>query len=220
MRKKLFGLFGLTLSLTLGLSTHKAHAVTITESWLSQAGISCGGGSSETVKGELQAALIQRLRVVSGETEGSYTREDVENLLNQFGSDEKFAVLKNHTECILTLADIATRNSDLPPRDVKLVSPFVSAPLTVVRRGDEFPLKAGDTVAVGDKSLIFTLNSVSKKGESPAYIYFAWSNSETLASQSNTYVYQAQPIKLGEQCVLVPFLINADAAQASFISNC
>ncbi len=210
----------LAAAIILGISITgvQVSAQSVDINWLQQAGISCGGGLGVEVQGEIEAAVIKRLRLGGIEAEGSYDQSDVEKLLSQFASDQKQPVYQDYLTCLLTLMQSATEASGLPAREVELTSNVVVAPLEPVRRGQRFVMEPGDVVAVQDLSQIFTLDKVEAPNNRRK-VSFTWSNSETGESKSS-WVYQGSPIVIAEQCILVPYKIEPDLIQASFISNC
>lgn len=194
-------------------------AQTVSESWLRVAASACGGGISLEAGGELEANLLRRLKVIDGgiSGEGYYNLTDVQSLLNQFDDLNRSFEAKSYRECLLNLASTAVDASGLPPREIRLDSPIAVAPLDVVRRGQRFVLSPGGTVALRDYSRIFTLNQIDRPNA--PYIRVTWSNSET-GKQVSTNVSQAQLIDLGEQCNIVPYNLDVEGQQASFLSNC
>ena len=147
---------------------------TVKEEWLRQAGITCGGGQSVDVEGNFDAAILKKLRAASVEGSGSYNAAELKALLEQFGENEKSATYQNYIKCLLTVMDIATSASDLPRAKVVLDGPAAPAEMLVVKHGQKFTMKEGDTVAVLDARIVLTLNQVEE-----TYIGYAWSNSES-----------------------------------------
>ena len=193
-----------------------ASAQIVQESWLRQAGITCGGGQSYDVEGQLDVAILKRLRVAGGGGEGSFNAVELKMLLEQFRDVEKSAIYKNYITCLLTTMDMAANASGLPPRDVILESSVVVDPLEVVKRGQRVALTPGDSIAVGSLAVIFSISRISTDGGAVSY---NWSNSETGKSISS-YVYQAGVIEIGEKCFLVPYKINKEIQQVSLLVNC
>jgi hypothetical protein len=191
-----------------------SRAEIVTESWMRQAGISCGGGMSVAAQGEIDAAVIKRLKIGSIDGSGSYQKSEAESLLNQFKQEEKSESYTNYINCLISLMNMASQNSGLPPKEVVLSSPVAVASLETIKRGQRFVLTPGDTIAVKDHALIFTVNSIHNN-----QVTYTWSNSES-GKDGSTVTTQAQLIKLGEQCSLVPYKIDKDAKQVSFLSNC
>lgn len=191
-----------------------ARAEIVTESWMRQAGISCGGGMSVAVQGEIDAAVIRRLKIGSIDGKGTFQKSEAESLLNQFKQEEKSESYTNYINCLISLMNMASQNSGLPPKEVVLSSPVAIASLETIKRGQRFIMVPGDTIAIKDHAIIFTVNSVSKN-----QVKYTWSNSES-GKGNSTYNFQAQLIKLGDQCSLVPYKVDDDAKQVSFLSNC
>lgn len=191
-----------------------SHAEIVTESWMRQAGISCGGGMSVSAQGELDAAVLRRLKVASIDGSGNFQMAKAESLLNQFKEEEKKESYTNYINCLITLMNMASNTSGLPPKEVVLNSPIAVASLETIQRGQRFVMSPGDTIAVKDHSLIFTLNKINK-----TIVYFTWSNSES-GKGNTTAINQAQLINLGEACSLVPYKVEAEKDTASFLSNC
>ena len=198
--------------------TATAHAQTVTESWLRQAGISCGGGLAVELQGEIDAAVLRRLRVAGIEGEGKFQRSEAETLLKQFQKEEKRQTYVDYVNCLLTLMNIATATSQLPPRDVVLDSPIAVASLETVKRGQRFVMVPGDTVAIKNHSQIFTVNKVNE-AHGRRYVHFNWSNSES-GARANKYEQQSSLIELGDKCTIVPYKIDVENEQVSFLSNC
>lgn len=198
--------------------TATAQAQTVTESWLRQAGISCGGGLSVELQGEIDAAVLRRLRIAGIEGDGRFQRSETETLLKQFQREEKRQTYVDYVNCLLTLMNIATATSQLPPREVVLDSPVAVASLETVKRGQRFVMVPGDAVAIKDHSRILTVDKVGKSNER-RFVYFTWSNSESGASVSR-YVYQSDLIVLEDECKVVPYKIDVDNEKVSFLSNC
>ena len=195
-----------------------AHAQTVTESWLRQAGISCGGGLTVELQGEIDAAVLRRLRIAGIEGEGKFQRSEAETLLKQFQKEEKRQTYVDYLNCLLTLMNIATATSQLPPRDVVLDSPIAVASLETVKRGQRFVMVPGDTVAINDHSQVFTVNKVNEQ-RGRRYVHFNWSNSES-GDRASKYVSQSDLIVLGDKCIVVPYQIDVENEQVSFLSNC
>ncbi|CAN0405559.1 unnamed protein product [Ectocarpus fasciculatus] len=204
------------LSILLVSASGLASAQTVQESWLRQAGITCGGGQSVDVEGQLDVAILKRLRVAGGSGEGSFNAVELKVLLEQFRDVEKSVVYKNYITCLLTTMDMATNASGLPPRDVVLESSVVVDPLQVVKRGQRVALAPGDSIAVGSLAVIFSISGISADGGTVSY---NWSNSET-GKNINSYASQASVIKLGDKCSLVPYKINKGISQVSLLVNC
>ncbi len=205
--------------LLIGLFSATASGEVVTESWLQTAGISCGGGLKIEVQGEIDTAILKRLKIGSIDGEGRYQQSEVESLLTQFRKEEKRETYKDYVTCLLTLMDMASNNSQLPARETVLNSPVAVYPLETIKRGQRFVLSPKDTVAISDHSILFTLNAVTEN-RSRDYLYYTWSNSETGRGQSNQNVRQAEIIKFKEKCSLVPYKIDSKNQQASFLSNC
>jgi hypothetical protein len=193
-----------------------ASAQTVQESWLRQAGITCGGGQSIDIEGQLDVAILQRLRVAGGSGEGSFNAAELKTLLEQFRDVEKSAIYKNYITCLLTTMDMAMNASGLPPRDVVLESPVAVDMLEVVTRGQRVALAPGDSIAVGSMAVIFSISTIHSDGDSFSY---SWSNSETGRSVGSE-AQQAKAIKIADGCVLVPYKINKVTSQVSFLVNC
>ncbi len=198
----------------IGSISGSGYAEIVTESWLRQAGISCGGGLSVEMQGEIDAAVLKRLKIGSAKAEGSYQLSEAESLLNQFKSEEKRATYVNYITCLTTLMNMASSASTLPPRDIVLSSPIAIATLETVKRGQRFVLTPGDTIAINDHSIIFSVDKI--KGR---LVYFTWSNSES-GKQSSTYASQSKLITIQENCTLVPYKIEEEDNQVSFLANC
>ena len=204
------------MSTVLTLMSNEVLAETVTESWLRQAGISCGGGLSVEAQGKIDAALLKRLRLGSVNANGSYQFSQTESLLKQFRSEEKRDTYGAYVECLVTLMKMAANASGLPPEKVILNSPIAVAPLETVQRNQRFVMKVGDVVAVKNYAITLTINKITNTS-----VYYTWSNSETNVS-GTTNRSQSQLIKLGEQCTLVPYKIEGSgkSPQVSFLSNC
>ena len=196
----------------------KISAQTVTESWLRQAGITCGSGLSVEMQGELGAAIFRRLKAGTIEGGGSFSKSHTETLLNQFKQDEKREAYVHYINCLTSIMNSATNASGLPPKEVVLDSPIAVANLEAVKRGQRFVLVPGDTIAVRDYSLIFTLQRM-RDYQNKAYIYFTWSNSHT-EQQATSHVYQSQLIKFEEKCNITPYKVDVENNQVSFLSNC
>jgi len=194
-------------------------AQSVTESWLRQAGISCGGGLGLEVQGELDASVFRKLKFIDAQGEGTYQQSDTEKLLRQFAEEEKSQTYVNYVNCLLNVMGVATAASSLPTREVVLDSPIAVAPLETIRRGQRFTMMPGETIAVYDLSIIFTLDGTEEyRGQN--IMYFSWSNSETGEGQSKSYVAQSQLVKIREKCTLTPYQIDLETKMVSFISNC
>ena len=197
------------------------NGATVTESWLRQAGISCGGGLSVALQGEIDAAVLSRLKLGSATTEGTYQKSTTETLLKQFQQEEKRETYISYINCVMTLMDMASNTSQLPSREVELTSPISVASLETIKRGQRFVMTPGDTVAIRDHSLMFSLNKITGEMQKPNMrIYFNWSNSETGLAQANKNRMQSQIIKFEEKCSVVAYKIDVKNNQTSFISNC
>ena len=196
----------------------KVSAQTVTESWLRQAGITCGAGLSVEMQGELGAAIFRRLKAGTIEGGGSFSKSHTEALLNQFKEDETREAYINYINCLTSIMNSATNTSSLPPKDVVLDSPIAVANLEAVKRGQRFVLLPGDSIAVKDYSLIFTLQYM-RDYQKKSFIYFTWSNSQT-EQQATSHVYQSQLIKFGEKCNITPYKVDVENNQVSFLSNC
>ena len=138
-----------------------ASANTVTESWLRQAGISCGGGLSVAAQGEIDAAVLKRLKVGSLHGEGKYQISEAESLLDQFQKEEKRQTYKDYVNCLKTIMSMAIETTNLPPKDVTLDSSVAVASLETVRRGQRFVMIPTDTLAIKDYSIIFTVTGIS-----------------------------------------------------------
>ena len=101
-------------------------AEVVTESWLRQAGISCGGGLSVDVEGEIGATVLRRLKVGSIDGEGKYQLSEAESLLRQFQKEEKRQTYVDYVNCLITLMGLASSTSQLPSKDVVLDSSIAS----------------------------------------------------------------------------------------------
>ena len=127
------GIFLLMLGAsTLGASFN-AYSATVTESWLRQAGISCGGGLSVTLQGQIDAAMIGRLKLGSAGTEGTYQKSATETLLKQFQQEEKRKTYIDYVNCVIKLMDMASNTSQLPLREVQLKSAISVASLETIK---------------------------------------------------------------------------------------
>lgn len=191
-----------------------ASANTVTESWLRQAGISCGGGLSVAAQGEIDAAVLKRLRVGSVQGEGKYQISEAESLLDQFQKEEKRETYKDYVNCLKTIMSMAIETANLPPKDVALDSSVAIASLETVRRGQRFVMIPTDTLAIKDYSIIFTVTKISE-----TRVSFIWSNSET-GKDSSGSGRQAELIKIGKDCTLIPYKVDGEKKQVSFLSNC
>ncbi|MEO1532238.1 MAG: hypothetical protein AAFU72_08715 [Pseudomonadota bacterium] len=198
-----------------------AEAQTVSESWLRLAASVCGGETLDLnadVEGNFSSLLLKRLSAVEGEAQATYNFSSVEALLDQFEKEDRSDEARAYRECLLTLVNSAVASSGLPPREVKLDSPVAVAKLDTVRRGQQFVMVPGDAVAVKNLATIFTLDSMRSLNKKPR-VSFTWSNSETGEGKSASQ-YQGAIISLGTDCRLVPFKIDLESSQASFISNC
>jgi hypothetical protein len=194
------------------------HTQVVTESWMRQAGISCGGGLSMEVQGEIDAMIISRLRVGKVQADGKFQMSEAQTLLKQFQQEEKQQIYVNYTNCLMALMNSATATSQLPPRDVVLNSSIAVASLETVKRGQRFVMTPGDTVAIKDHTLILTVNRVRTRGNL-RFVDYTWSNSETGEGRSK-FSTQSTIISLGKKCSLVPYQIDVDNEQVSLLSNC
>jgi hypothetical protein len=207
------------LIFSVGLFSATASGEVVTESWLQTAGISCGGGLEVEVQGKIDTAILKRLKIGSIDSEGKYKKSEVESLLTQFRKEEKRDTYKNYVTCLLTIMDMALNNSQLPAREVILISSVAVSPLETIKRGQRFVLRPKDTIAISDHTILFTVNSVTGK-RSVDYLHYTWSNSETGKGQNNKIIRQAEIIKFKEKCSIVPYKIDSKNQQASFLSNC
>ncbi|TYB84193.1 hypothetical protein [Oceaniovalibus sp. ACAM 378] len=206
------------LAILLLLLPGKALAQSVKLDWLRQAGISCGGGLAIQVQGEIDSVIIKKLKLASIEGEGVYNQSHVISLLEQFSNERKEPVFSEYVRCLLSLMKIANDVVGLPPREVVLSSPVAVAGLDLVSRGDRFVMVPGDVVAVRDYSLIFTVISIGSSANGTRLSY-TFSNSET-GRDSAKFTHQAEIISLGENCVLVPYKVDAEPKQVSLLSNC
>ena len=189
---------------------------TVTESWLLQAGISCGGGLSIDLQGQIDAALIKRLKLASIKGDGEYQMTEVETLLTQFQKEEKQKIYTDYVHCLITLMNLASNTSQLPSSEVVLSSSVaVVAPLEVIKRGQRFAMVPGDSVAINNQSVIFSISDT--KGI--RMMSYAWSNSET-GEENSGYFDQSELITISQSCSLVPYKVDEKNKQASFISHC
>lgn len=196
------------------LAVTAVSAQTVQESWLRQAGITCGGGQSIDVEGQLDVAILKRLKIASGGGEGSYNASELRSLLEQFRDLEKSAIYKNYITCLLATMEMATNATGLPAREVVLESPIAVDPLEVVKRGQRVALSPGDSIAVGSMAVIFSVSEIFK-----GRVNYTWSNSET-GKWDSYYADQAQVIEINNNCRVVPYQINLDSNQVSFFINC
>lgn len=208
----------LTAIASLLISSSAAFSQSVDLNWLQQAGVVCGGGLNVEVQGDIEAAVIKRLRLANIDSTGTFKQSDVEKLLDQFSEEAKEPIYRNYVECVLNIMESASSTSNLPPRDVKLTSPIALAALDTLRRGQRTVLTATDVIAIKDQSQIFTVNSLGFNDR--PFVYFTWSNSENGAFANNRYVYQGELIKLAEGCTIVPYKIDHENGQVSIISNC
>ena len=215
------GIFLLMLGAsTLGAS-FSAYSATVTESWLRQAGISCGGGLSVTLQGQIDAAMIGRLKLGSAGAEGTYQKSATESLLKQFQQEEKRKTYIDYVNCVIKLMDMASNTSQLPLREVQLKSAISVASLETIKRGQRFVMAPGDTVAIKDHSLMFSMNKITGEIKTNnVLVHFNWSNSETGKGHNNWYRPQSQLIQFDEKCSVVAYKIDPKNNQSSFISNC
>jgi hypothetical protein len=212
---------GVVIFCALGFIATSGRAELVTESWMRQAGISCGGGLSMELQGELDIAVLKRLKMGNVSGNGSYQISQAETLLKQFQQEEKRQVYRDYANCLLTLMNMASNTSQLPPRDVLLTGPIAAAPLGIVKRGQRFVMAPTDSVAIKDLAIILSVNSITEgAGNSGDIVTVTWSNSETGKSGRGTPRGQSQVILLGENCTLIPYKIDAKGKQASFLSNC
>jgi hypothetical protein len=200
------------------LITLNAHSDVVTESWLRQAGISCGGGLSFELQGEIDTAVIKKFKLASIQGEGSLQISEAEALLKQFQKEEKRQTYVDYVNCLITLMNMASNTSQLPPREVILESSVAVAPLETIKRGQRFVLNTGDTIAINSHALIFTLDSISRT-KSPIKIEYTWSNSESGEGKTR-WAKQSQLIQFSQDCSIVPYMIDIENKQVSFISNC
>ena len=197
------------------------YSATVTESWLRQAGISCGGGLSVELQGQIDAAVIRRLKIGSILGKGKYQISDTENLLKQFQQEEKRDSYIEYVNCLITLMEMAANTSQLPAREVLLNSPIAVASIETIKRGQRFVMIPGDSVAIKSHALTFTVNLITGNiKNNNIRVYFNWSNSETGQGQNNAYRLQSQLIRFEDKCALVPYKIDPKDQQVSFISNC
>jgi hypothetical protein len=199
-----------------------AAAQSVSENWLRQAGITCGGGQSEETRSELESALLSQLEVLSESNAKTYKTEDVTMLLNQFSEQGRTDAYKAYSECVTEIMKLALASASnsgaLPVRDIVLESPNVPAGLEVAKRGDRLILKPGESVAINDYSLIFTFREFYQND--PSEIVYGWSNSESGQGESNNVSKQGNNIIMGEKCVIVPYKIDAEVGVVSVIVNC
>lgn len=212
----LYGFLRYSIAIVFLLSAGSySYAQTVEESWLRQAGITCGGGQSIDVEGQLDFAVISRLRAATGTTEGSYNAAELKALLEQFRETEKSSVYKNYIQCLLTTMQMATNASGLPPREVKLESPIVVDPLQVVKRGQRVALSEGESIAVGSLAIILSVHDVTSNNR----LHYQWSNSQN-GETERMRAKNGAPIKIREDCIVVPYKMDKVKGTVSLIVNC
>ena len=87
--------------------------------------------------------------------------------------------------------------------------------------GQRFVMGPGDTVAIKDHSLMFSMNKITGEIKTNnVLVHFNWSNSETGKGHNNWYRPQSQLIQFDEKCSVVAYKIDPKNNQSSFISNC
>ncbi|MCT4555452.1 MAG: hypothetical protein N4A53_12255 [Pelagimonas sp.] len=187
-------------------------------SWLQQAGVVCGGGLTIEARGDFEAAFSKRLKLADVGSEGTFKQSDVEKLLGQFGEEAKEPIYRSYVECVLNLMAVANSTSSLPPPDITLQAPVTVAPLEAIKRGQRFVLAPNDVAAIKDYSQIFTVNAVGDDGR--PYVYFTWSNSVSGQGVDHVYARQGTSIVMGEQCSVIPYKIDIENSQVSFLSSC
>lgn len=193
-------------------------AQSVDQDWLRQAGISCGGGLTLEVQGEIDAAMARKLKVATVSGEGSYRQEDVRAFLESFNEESQAPMYRQYVGCLLELMKTANEVTGLPPREIRLTSPISIATLEIVGRGDMFIMMPGQTRAIRDYSQIMSLDAINAYAGKKLIVYTI-SNSQEGKHWSDRK-YQAETINLAEECTLVPYQVDVDQQQAAFISNC
>lgn len=203
--------------LIVSLSTN-AFGQQLTENWLRVAASACGGGLSFEAQGEIEADLLNRLKIITGsvETSGSYDITDVQRLLKDFDGLGKGSLYNNYMTCLLTLVNQAIDSSGLPPKEVKLESPIEVQPLQVVQRGQKFAIKIGESAAIGNVSRIVTLHQIESNGRRAV---FDWSDTQT-NTYNNKLRRTGEPIEFSDKCIVTPYHLNIETGLASLVSNC
>ncbi|MFS4439201.1 hypothetical protein ACMA5I_13390 [Paracoccaceae bacterium GXU_MW_L88] len=215
MKNRLHAAFA---AISLGLLPSNVHSQDVQLDWLRTAGVACGGGLEIQAQGEIEAFLLKGLRAANVSGEGRYRQADVEALLKQFEDEERQPIYGQYVNCLLTLMQTANDVTGLPPREITLSSPIAVAELEIVSRGDRFVMGVGNTIALKDYSLIMSLDEV-RNWNDKRRIDGVISDSQS-GKNSHFSVNQGETIKLSDTCVLVPFSVDIEEQNASFISNC
>lgn len=205
------------LFLAIGLTT-TAFGQQLTDSWLRLAASACGGGLSFEAQGEIEADLLKRLKIITGSVEatGSYDLTDVQRLLKEFDGAGKSSSYTNYMTCLLTLTNQAVDSSGLPPKEVKLDTPIEIQPLQIVKRGQKFVLKVGESAAIGNVSRIVSVHATFKAGIKGLFV---WSDTQ-IGLYKQDSVRTGEPIIFAKDCMVTPYHINGETGLVSLVSNC
>ncbi len=221
MNKIIFTI-AIAVALSTGISADASEGQkgTVDYSIIRSVGAVCGSGLSADVKGDLDARII---RIFGGISASGNTRFDlgqVKDLIDQIPeTDGKRAVYATYVNCVTQVVSsiVGTAiESDTTPVITDLLIPD---PLIVIKNGQKFSMKIGDTRAITRDSLTFTITDIKKPG---ALLYRVSDIGQDSAKSYIGGVKRAQVITLAKGCFINPYQINTDEDNeyVSFTTDC
>ena len=215
-------MFRLTIIFIVIVSTSKLSAQSVTDAWLQQIGITCGGGQSEATRSEFESTVRSQLENLTENSSNAYRVEDVTKLLSEFSEGGQSTAYKDYVDCVKSVLQISLDSQlgsgQVVRENVVLDTNTVPAGVSFVKGGQKIALREGDMVGINGENQLLYIDQFFQSGSVARFNYrFAdLQSGESKSSQAS----EGEIEVLTEKCSILPYEVDAEAAKVSIMVNC
>lgn len=213
----------IVVSLVMGIIGGASSAQTVSENWLKQVGVTCGGGISEETKREVEEKVRESLALTTSDTETKvFKAEDVQNLLSAFSDERKGEAYSQYVKCIVSVinasASSASETEGKDISDISLDAPPQPEDIQVVSGDVNLTVKPGDFFGLRTEDLMFFVQDIGEWGNE-IVLYYEYTDIE-YGRNIDGKATEGRIIDPRNDCAVIPYRIDLENKIASIRVKC
>jgi hypothetical protein len=197
-------------------------AQTVSENWLKQVGVTCGGGISEETRQEVEEKVRESLEISSNKEEKVFKTEDVQSLLSAFSADAKGDAYSQYIECITSVIEVSIKSaSKTEGKDVKEIALDAPPPpeeIEVISGSANLTVRPGDFFGLRSEDLMFFVREI-KENNGDTVMSFEYTDIESGINRDGNAT-EGAIIDPRLDCVVIPYRIDLATKLASIKVKC
>jgi hypothetical protein len=212
----------LLAAISLVICPLQVSAQSVTDAWLQQIGITCGGGQSEATRSEFDSTVRSQLESLTENSSNAYRVEDVTKLLSEFSEGSQSAAYKDYVDCVKSVLQISLdsqiQSGQVGRDNVVLDTDTVPAGVNFVKGGQKIALREGDMVGINSENQLLYIDQFFERS-SVGYFNYRFADLATGRS-FNGQAFEGEIENLNDECSIVPYDVDFEATKVSIIFNC